>query len=64
MKIHKVDDLILGHDIQFVDIELDPNETVIAETNSTAIHKEFDNDTLCLDSDCLVTFSGDLDIDI
>ncbi|MBC8248785.1 MAG: TIGR00266 family protein, partial [Anaerolineales bacterium] len=31
MKAHEVDYKIFGDDLQFVEIELDPGETVIAE---------------------------------
>ncbi len=34
MQSHEVDYLIKGHDIQLVEIELDPNETVIAEAGT------------------------------
>lgn len=34
MKSHDVDYQIKGHDIQYVEIELDPNETVIAESGA------------------------------
>tara|TARA_B100000767_G_scaffold272261_1_gene299552 strand:+ start:630 stop:1412 length:783 start_codon:yes stop_codon:yes gene_type:complete len=34
MKCHEVDYKIQGHDIQFVEVELDPNETVIAEAGA------------------------------
>lgn len=34
MKSHEIDYKIKGHDIQFVEIELDPNETVIAEAGA------------------------------
>lgn len=34
MKSHEVDYVILGHDIQLVEIELDPGETVIAEAGA------------------------------
>ncbi len=34
MKCHKVDYQIIGHDIQLVEIELDPRETVIAEAGA------------------------------
>lgn len=36
MKSHEVDYEILGHDIQLVEIELDPDETVIAEAGAMA----------------------------
>ena len=36
MKSHDVDYQILGHDIQMVEIGLDPDETVIAEAGSMA----------------------------
>lgn len=34
MRCHEVDYTIIGHDIQMVEIELDPNETVIAEAGA------------------------------
>jgi len=34
MKCHEVDYKIIGHDMQMVEIELDPNETVIAEAGA------------------------------
>ncbi len=34
MRSHEVDYKIVGHDVQFVEIELDPNETVIAEAGA------------------------------
>lgn len=40
MKSHEVDYKIGGHDIQYVEIELDPNETVIAEAGAMLYMKE------------------------
>lgn len=40
MKSHEIDYKIQGHDIQFVEIELDPNETVIAEAGAMLYMKE------------------------
>jgi uncharacterized protein (TIGR00266 family) len=34
MRSHEIDYKIFGHDIQFVEVELDPNETVIAEAGA------------------------------
>ena len=34
MKCHEVDYQIIGHDMQMVEVELDPNETVIAEAGA------------------------------
>ena len=34
MKCHEVDYKIIGHDMQMVEVELDPNETVIAEAGA------------------------------
>jgi uncharacterized protein (TIGR00266 family) len=34
MKCHEVDYEIIGHDIQLVEIELDPNETIVAEAGA------------------------------
>ncbi|MCF8358329.1 MAG: TIGR00266 family protein [Prolixibacteraceae bacterium] len=34
MRSHEVDYKIIGHDVQLVEIELDPNETVIAEAGT------------------------------
>ncbi len=34
MRSHEVDYKIIGHDVQLVEIELDPNETVIAEAGA------------------------------
>ncbi len=36
MKSHEIDYEILGHDIQLVEIELDPEETVVAEAGAMA----------------------------
>ena len=40
MKSHEIDYEIKGHDIQFVEIELDPQETVIAEAGAMLYMKE------------------------
>ena len=40
MKSHEIDYKIKGHDIQLVEIELDPNETVIAEAGAMLYMKE------------------------
>ena len=40
MKSHEIDYEIKGHDIQLVEIELDPNETVIAEAGAMLYMKE------------------------
>jgi uncharacterized protein (TIGR00266 family) len=40
MKSHEIDYKIKGHDIQFVEIELDPQETVIAEAGAMLYMKE------------------------
>jgi uncharacterized protein (TIGR00266 family) len=40
MKSHEIDYKIGGHDIQYVEIELDPNETVIAEAGAMLYMKE------------------------
>ncbi|TKG95226.1 TIGR00266 family protein [Puteibacter caeruleilacunae] len=40
MKSHEVDYKIGGHDIQYVEIELDPHETVIAEAGAMMYMKE------------------------
>lgn len=40
MKSHEIDYKIGGHDIQFVEIELDPQETVIAEAGAMLYMKE------------------------
>lgn len=43
MLCHQVDYQIIGHDIQMVEIELDPNETVIAEAGAmTYIEQDID----------------------
>ncbi len=34
MKCHEVDYEIIGHDVQLVEVELDPGETVIAEAGA------------------------------
>ena len=39
MVSHEIDYKIFGDDIQFVEIELDPNETVIAEAGQWSIWK-------------------------
>ncbi|MDQ2180274.1 TIGR00266 family protein [Marinifilum sp. D714] len=40
MRSHEIDYTIKGHDIQLVEIELDPNETVIAEAGAMLYMKE------------------------
>lgn len=40
MKSHEIDYKIIGHDIQLVEIELDPNETVIAEAGAMLYMRE------------------------
>ncbi|MGZ5001364.1 MAG: TIGR00266 family protein [Methylomonas sp.] len=46
MRCHQVDYQIIGHDIQMVEIELDPNETVIAEAGTmTYIEQDIDFET-------------------
>lgn len=40
MQSHEVDYQIKGHDVQFVEIELDPNETVIAEAGAMLYMEE------------------------
>ncbi|WP_321299811.1 TIGR00266 family protein [Marinifilum fragile] len=40
MRSHEIDYKIKGHDIQLVEIELDPNETVIAEAGAMLYMKE------------------------
>ena len=40
MQSHEVDYQILGHDIQMVEIGLDPGETVIAEAGAMAYMEE------------------------
>lgn len=40
MKSHEIDYTIIGHDIQLVEIELDTNETVIAEAGAMLYMKE------------------------
>lgn len=43
MRCHQVDYQIIGHDIQMVEIELDPNETVIAEAGAmTYLEQDID----------------------
>ncbi len=43
MRCHPIDYQIIGHDIQMVEIELDPNETVIAEAGAmTYIEQDID----------------------
>ena len=43
MYCHEVDYKIIGHDIQMVEIELDPNETVIAEAGAmTYLEQDID----------------------
>ncbi len=34
MRCHEVDYEIIGHDMQMVEVELDPNETVVAEAGA------------------------------
>ena len=38
MVSHEIDYKIFGDDIQFVEIELDPGETVIAEAGSNGLY--------------------------
>lgn len=46
MRCHQVDYQIIGHDIQMVEIELDPNETVIAEAGAmTYMEQDIDFET-------------------
>jgi len=46
MKSHEVDYKIIGHDIQMVEIELDPGETVIAEAGAMVyMHEGIDFET-------------------
>ncbi|MDT4329550.1 TIGR00266 family protein [Methylomonas sp. MED-D] len=46
MRCHEVDYHIVGHDIQMVEIELDPNETVIAEAGAmTYMEQDIDFET-------------------
>lgn len=40
MNAHEIDYKIIGHDIQLVEIELDPNETVIAEAGAMLYMEE------------------------
>ncbi len=40
MTSHEVDYKIIGHDIQMVEIELDPNETIIAEAGAMVYMRE------------------------
>ncbi len=40
MRCHEVDYQIIGHDIQMVEVELDPNETVIAEAGAMTYLEE------------------------
>lgn len=40
MKCHEVDYEIIGHDMQMVEVELDPRETVIAEAGAMAYMQE------------------------
>jgi len=45
MRCHEVDYEIIGHDIQMVEVELDPNETVIAEAGvMTYLEQDIDFD--------------------
>ena len=40
MKCHEVDFHIIGHEMQVVEVELDPNETVIAEAGAMNYFEE------------------------
>jgi len=40
MKCHEVDYKIIGHDMQMVEVELDPNETIIAEAGAMTYMEE------------------------
>lgn len=37
MRYHEIDYEIIGNDMQYIDIEFDPNETVIAEAGVRAL---------------------------
>ncbi|MEA3486184.1 MAG: AIM24 family protein [Thermodesulfobacteriota bacterium] len=74
MRCHEVDYEILGHDMQIVEVELDPGETVIAgagamnymdvHAGGTVIEKELNNDVLRVDTGCLVAFTKGIDYSI
>ena len=38
LQSHEIDYKIIGHDVQLVEVELDPGETVIAEAGVYALH--------------------------
>ena len=40
MNSHEIDYKIYGHDVQFVEVELDPRETVIAEAGAMLFMEE------------------------
>ena len=40
MRCHEVDYEIIGHDMQVVEVELDPDETVIAEAGAMTYMEE------------------------
>ncbi|PTM08126.1 MAG: hypothetical protein DA443_09075 [Bacteroidetes bacterium] len=89
MKSHEIDYKIYGDDMQVVSIELDPNETVIAEAGSmnwmdrdirfeakmgdgmaflhaggTVVERELNNETLLIDTGCIVAFTRGLNYSI
>lgn len=89
MVSHEIDYKIFGNDIQFVEIELNPGETVIAEAGTmiymeqgisfdvkmgdgkafihaggTVIERQLNNETLRIDTGCVVAYEPSLDFDI
>ena len=61
---HEIDYEIKGHDVQLVEVELDPGETVIAEAGGTVIEKQLNNETLRVDTGCIVGFETSIDYSI
>ncbi|MDF1560967.1 MAG: AIM24 family protein [Bacteroidales bacterium] len=89
MASHEIDYKVYGDDIHFVEVTLDPGETVIAEAGAmvymeqgiayetrmgdgkafvhaggTVIERELNNETLRIDTGCIVAYEPTLDFDI
>ena len=64
MHCEEIDYQIFGNDMQVVEVELDPGETVIAEAGGTVIRKELRNELLRVDTGCLVAFTPGAEYDI
>ena len=79
MKCHEVDYELFGRDMQIVEVELDPDETVIAEAGAmnymddgmafvhaggTVITRELQGETLRVDTGCLVAMTSGIEYSI